>query len=156
MDYEIQQLWDQGFIVKSKVGTIAGNSYKCDFDVEITLDMVRASFDMRPDLVVLVSGDSDFMPVVLELRNKGIRVEVAAFGHSMSGLLRHRCSGYINLDELVDQGEQDVQFIDEPGRAFEQGGYPTEFDYPAESEEPVEGELLMVSDYELPQLGAEA
>ena len=33
MDQDIQQLWDQGFVVKSKVGTIAGQSYKCDFDV---------------------------------------------------------------------------------------------------------------------------
>lgn len=102
MDQKIQELWDQGFVVKPKVGTIAGQTYKCDFDVEITLDMARAAFDMKPDIVVLVSGDSDFVPVVLELRGKGIRVEVASFGRSMSSQLRHRCSGYINLDLLAD------------------------------------------------------
>ena len=62
--------------------------------------MVRAAFDMSPDIVVLISGDSDFVPVVLELRSKGIRVEVASFGNAMSSLLRHRCSDYINLDAL--------------------------------------------------------
>jgi len=115
MDQKIQELWDQGFVVKPKVGTIAGQTYKCDFDVEITLDMARAAFNMNPDIVVLVSGDSDFVPVVLELRNKGIRVEVASFGRSMSSLLRHRCSGYINLDLLVDDsgGSDDGWWNDE-------------------------------------------
>ena len=148
MDCEIQQLWDQGFIVKSKVGIIAGNTYKCDFDVEMTLDMVRASFDMRPDLIVLVSGDSDFVPVVLELRNKGIRVEVAAFGNSMSGLLRHRCSGYISLDELVGNAESVIPTWDGFGSS-------AEFEISLDSGESVEGELIMVENLELPQSGAE-
>jgi uncharacterized LabA/DUF88 family protein len=100
-DAEISALWDQGFIVKSKVGTLAGQSYKCNFDVEMTLDLVKAEFDQKPDIVVIASGDSDFIPVVLELRGKGLRVEVASFGNSMSNVLSHRCSGYINLDELI-------------------------------------------------------
>ena len=101
-DSEIESLWSEGYVVRSKVGTIAGESYKCDFDVEITLDITRVSSDMKPDIVVLVSGDNDFVPVVLELRNKGIRVEAASFASSMSSLLARRCSGYINLDALYE------------------------------------------------------
>lgn len=98
MDQRVCELWDAGYLVKSKVGTIAGQSYKCDFDVEMTLDMTRAAFELKPDIVVLASGDGDFVPVALELRSKGIRVEVAAYSESMSSLLRHRCSGFIDLD----------------------------------------------------------
>ena len=101
MDEKVRGMWDAGYLVKTKVGTIAGQSYKCDFDVEMTLDISRAAYELQPDIVVLASGDSDFVPVVLELRQKGIRVEVAAFNRSMSGLLRHRCSGFIDLDLLV-------------------------------------------------------
>ena len=98
MDERLRELWDMGYLVKSKVGTIAGQSYKCDFDVEMTLDMSRMAYELKPDIVVLASGDGDFVPVVLELRSKGVRVEVAAYNESMSGLLRHRCSGFIDLD----------------------------------------------------------
>lgn len=99
-DKVIEELWNCGYSVRSKVGTIAGESYKCDFDVEMTLDIVRTSFDIKPDVVVIASGDSDFIPVVRELRDKGIRVEAASFDNSMSGLLSRRCSGYISLDEV--------------------------------------------------------
>ena len=109
---------------------------------------------MRPDLVVLVSGDSDFVPVVLELRNKGIRVEIAAFGHSMSGLLRHRCSGYINLDVLVDESMQDIPMQDELGQMAYHDEYPAEPEPVVVPEEPLEGELVVVDDYELPQSGS--
>lgn len=37
----INELWQNGYIVKSKVGSIAGGSYKCDFDVEMTLDVTK-------------------------------------------------------------------------------------------------------------------
>ena len=105
-DRVIDDLWSKGYVVKSKVGTIAGQSYKCDFDVEITLDIAKAAYEIKPDVVVLISGDSDFIPVVLDLRNKGIRVEIASFGCSMSGLLSNRCSGFINLDILLDEAQQ--------------------------------------------------
>lgn len=138
MDQKIQELWDQGFVVKPKVGTIAGQTYKCDFDVEITLDMARAAFDMKPDIVVLVSGDSDFVPVVLELRSKGIRVEVASFGRSMSSLLRHRCSGYINLDLLADG----------PG-SWDEGGWGDEPEYGPFAA--CDEEEIVDASYELPE-----
>ena len=104
-DSEIESLWRDGYVVRSKVGSVAGTSYKCDFDIEMTLDIVRSSFDLKPDIVVIVSGDSDFVPVVLDLREKGIRVEVASFSYSMSNILARRCSGHINLDALYEDEE---------------------------------------------------
>lgn len=35
-DRTINELWDCGYIVRSKTGSIAGNSYKYDFDTEMT------------------------------------------------------------------------------------------------------------------------
>jgi len=107
MDEVITTLWGSGYIVRSKVGAITGTTYKCDFDVEITLDIMRTSFTLSPDIVVIVSGDSDFIPVVAELREKGIRVEVASFSRSMSRLLASRCSGSINLDVLAETPADD-------------------------------------------------
>lgn len=107
MDAAIDELWQAGYIVKSKVGTIAGDSYKCDFDVEMTMDISRIAYVNAPDIIVLVSGDSDFIPVVLELRGRGIRVEVAAFEVAMSRHLALKSSGFINLDALVEASAAD-------------------------------------------------
>lgn len=112
-DAVIEDLWNKGYVVKKKVGTIAGSSYKCDFDVEMTLDISRVVNDIKPDIVVMITGDCDFIPVVLELRNKGIRVEVASFGVAMSHLLKNRCSGFIDLDYLVDSEIEEGENTDE-------------------------------------------
>lgn len=116
MDETIARLWKQGYIVKSKVGFIVGDTYKCDFDVEMTLDMTRVALEMDPDIVVLVSGDRDFIPIVLYMRDKGIRVEVASFDNSMSKQMSYKCSGYISLDTLIhvqNDTEEDDDTVEE-------------------------------------------
>ena len=108
MDAKIEDLWQKGYIVKSKVGGFAGESYKCDFDVEITMDISRVVYESSPDVVVLVSGDKDFIPVVLEMRGKGVRVEVAAFDSNMARELALKSSGYINLDYWLNEAGEIV------------------------------------------------
>ena len=44
----------------------------------MAIDAVERSVQMRPDVVVLVTGDADFAHLALQLRRRGIRVEVAA------------------------------------------------------------------------------
>lgn len=100
----IESLWRQGWMVHSKVGAFAGETYKCDFDVEITLDLMRTAEIVRPDIVVLLSGDKDFVPVILELRRRGIRVEVAGFarGNAASEVIL-KASGFIDLDRYLEE-----------------------------------------------------
>ena len=114
MDATINELWQKGYIVKSKVGTIVGDTYKCDFDVEMTLDISRIAYVNAPDVVVIVSGDGDFIPIVLDLRERGIRVEVAAFEFAMSRQLALKSSGFINLDAL-----EESDFAEESQEDFE-------------------------------------
>jgi uncharacterized LabA/DUF88 family protein len=102
-DANIDRLWKAGFIVKTKVGTIAGDSYKCNLDIEMVMDVMKSVYEMKPDILVLASGDVDFVPMVLELRSSGIYVEVAGFTNSTSSLLRERASSFINLDTYCDE-----------------------------------------------------
>mgnify|MGYP002623016645 CR=1 FL=1 len=106
MDSEVEDLWQKGYIVKTKVGGIAGESYKCDFDIEIAMDISRVVYEISPDVVVLVSGDKDFIPVVLEMRGKGVRVEVAAFESAMARELALKSSGFISLDYWINDGAE--------------------------------------------------
>lgn len=109
MDSEIDSLWRKGYVVKFKVGSIAGETYKCDFDAEMAMDISRVVYEISPDIVVLVSGDKDFIPIVLEMRGKGVRVEVAAFNSAMSRELSLKSSGYISLDYWINEGEKIIE-----------------------------------------------
>jgi hypothetical protein len=44
LDGVIEKLWRAGYIVNTKKGTIAGETYKCNFDVEITMDVLRVIY----------------------------------------------------------------------------------------------------------------
>ena len=97
LDGAIEDLWRSGYLVTTKVGNIAGGTYKCNFDVEITMDVLKAVYQVKPDIIVLASGDADFVPLIQEVRKAGIRVEVAAFVETTGAEMLLKCSGFINL-----------------------------------------------------------
>lgn len=96
-DRQIENLWRSGYIVSTKLGTIAGGTYKCNFDVEITMDMLKVVYQIKPDIIVLASGDSDFVPLIQEVRKSGVRVEVAAFEESTGADVLLKSSSFIDL-----------------------------------------------------------
>ena len=94
----VRHLQENGWMVTQKVGKIAGNSYKSNVNVEMCMDMVDSAHQIRPDIIVLCSGDGDFLPVVRRLRKMGIRTEVAAFEKTADSMLPYEASGFISLD----------------------------------------------------------
>ncbi|MBI2625944.1 NYN domain-containing protein, partial [Candidatus Parcubacteria bacterium] len=74
-----------------------GGAKKADWDVGITVDAVRLAPTL--DVVVLVSGDGDFVPVVEYLKNQGKQVEVLAFGESSSSRLKETADDFIDLSQ---------------------------------------------------------
>ena len=98
----IEDLWRSGYIVTTKVGTIAGGTYKCNFDVEITMDILKVVYQVKPDIIVLATGDSDFVSLIQEVRKSGIRVEVAAFEETAGADIMSKCSGFIDLAVYYD------------------------------------------------------
>ncbi len=107
LDGVIEDLWRSGYIVTTKVGTIAGGTYKCNFDVEITMDILKVAYQVKPDIIVLASGDSDFISLIQEVRKSGIRVEVAAFEETAG-------TGIMSKDLIQSQnGEQGEESIAE-------------------------------------------
>ena len=119
LDGVIEDLWRSGYIVTTKVGTIAGGTYKCNFDVEITMDILKVVYQVKPDIIVLASGDSDFISLIQEVRKSGIRVEVAAFVETAGTDIMSKCSGFIDLAVYYDgylasqNGEQGEESIAE-------------------------------------------
>lgn len=117
-DREIEGQWSSGWLVHTKLGAMAGDTYKCDFDVEITLDLMQTAEIVKPDIIVLLSGDKDFIPVILALRQRGIRVEVAAFpGANAAREVMLKASGFIDLHAYIEEQKfkrsRDSTYIDE-------------------------------------------
>ena len=107
LDKMVEELWQSGYSVQTKVGTIAGDSYKCNMDVEMAIDIVNAAYTVRPDIVVIASGDGDMLPVIQLLRKMGIRAEVASFQSGAARKLTIQASGFISLDQYVEDSMQE-------------------------------------------------
>ena len=103
MDKEIEDLWCAAYLVKPKIGKIQGETYKCNVDVEMTIDMLNAGLDMNIDTIILVSGDGDFLPVIEYLRGRGIRVEICGFVDNMARELILKSSGFIDAEVCFNQ-----------------------------------------------------
>ena len=72
-----------------------GGAKKADWDVAIAVDAIRLA--PKVDVVVLSSGDGDFVPLVEHLKSTGTQVEVITFGRSASGKLREVCDDFIDM-----------------------------------------------------------
>ncbi len=72
---------------------------KADWDVGMAVDAIRmASF---LDVVILVTGDGDFLPLVDYLKwGMGRLVEVAAFHRSASAKIREAADHFINIEDI--------------------------------------------------------
>jgi uncharacterized LabA/DUF88 family protein len=80
--------------------TFASGAKKADMDLDLCMDVVRLVDGKAVDCIVLVSGDSDFIPLLDYCSDHGVRVEVVAFDESMSASLRQSCDLFINLSML--------------------------------------------------------
>jgi uncharacterized LabA/DUF88 family protein len=81
--------------------TFSNGAKKADLDLDLCMDIVRLVEARAVDTIVLVSGDSDFLPLLDFCYDHGVRVEVAAFDDAASMILRQSCDLFINLS-LVD------------------------------------------------------
>jgi uncharacterized LabA/DUF88 family protein len=70
---------------------------KADWDVGITVDAIRIAPSV--DVIVLASGDGDFVQLVEYLKNQGKRVEVMAFSQTASSKLKEVCDEFIDLSK---------------------------------------------------------
>src|SRR3954465_11225095 len=82
-------LRSNGFMVVTKDGAPAEEGhYKANVDVLMAIDALELSIEMRPDVVILVTGDADFAYLVTKLRRHGIRVEVASVAQNLGNNLK--------------------------------------------------------------------
>ena len=74
-----------------------GGQKKADWDVGIVIDAIRMAPSV--DVIVLASGDGDFISLIEYLKNQGKRTEVMAFGRSTSSHLKEVADEFIDLEK---------------------------------------------------------
>ncbi len=75
-----------------------GGLKKADWDVGMAVDAIRMANFL--DVVILVTGDGDYVPLVEYLKwGLGREVEVAAFGRSTSARLKEAADFFIDLEK---------------------------------------------------------
>ncbi len=70
---------------------------KADWDVGIAVDMIRLT--EKVDVIVLASGDGDFLEVMRFCQSRGVRVEVMAFEETTNAKLAEEADLFINLSD---------------------------------------------------------
>jgi uncharacterized LabA/DUF88 family protein len=97
----VQWLRANGFMVVTKDGSPADEGrYKANVDVMMAIDALELSVAMEPEVVILVTGDTDFAYLVTKLRRRGIRVEVASVTQNLGNILRSAANEVIDLAPL--------------------------------------------------------
>jgi len=98
-----EALEKQGYEIKSKdLQIFPGGAKKGDWDVGMAIDAITIANHI--DVVVLVTGDGDFIPLVHFLKNnKGCKVEVVAFKQSSSAGLLDVADEFLNISDNVSK-----------------------------------------------------
>ncbi|MBU1349006.1 NYN domain-containing protein [Patescibacteria group bacterium] len=77
------------------VQEFSSGAKKADWDVGMAIDAVKLA--EKVDVIVLMTGDGDFCPVIEYLHGHGVMVEVVAFGESTNADLRAMADSFVDL-----------------------------------------------------------
>lgn len=77
--------------------------FKQSDDQRLVIATLSYALRLRPDFVVLAAADGDFAPMVLALREAGIRTEVLARAQMLASDLRRAAFSVIDLDNVLNQ-----------------------------------------------------
>jgi uncharacterized protein (TIGR00288 family) len=99
-----EALSKQGFEIKMKdLQIFWGGEKKADWDVGLSVDAIKMAPNL--DVIVLVSGDGDYIPLIEYLQYHGRIAEVVAFGGTTSSKLKEVA------DDFVDLGQDQNRFL---------------------------------------------
>ncbi|MEI7512582.1 MAG: NYN domain-containing protein [Candidatus Uhrbacteria bacterium] len=95
-------LQQQGIELKIKdVQEFSSGAKKADWDVGMAVDAIALS--SKVDVIVLVTGDGDFVPLVEYLKGHGVISEVVAFKESTNSTLRTVADCFLDLSAEPDR-----------------------------------------------------
>ena len=90
-----------GYEVKTKhLKFHSDGTKKADMDVDITIDAVCLADEV--DVICILSGDGDYVPLIHYLKDKGVRTEVMGFERNTSSHLKRTVDEFYPItDDLL-------------------------------------------------------
>lgn len=102
-DNLIEYLTTSGWMVKTKTGTVTGRTFKANIYCEVSIDCTHQRFVNGIDMLILCTGDPDFVPLVEYLKNyAGVYICIAAFSYACSKELINKADSFIDLGAYFD------------------------------------------------------
>jgi uncharacterized LabA/DUF88 family protein len=88
----------RGYEVRAKeLQTFHGGAKKGDWDVGLCMDAVRMIPKM--DVLILVSGDGDYVDLLEYARSQGVRTEIVAFSKTASHKILDEAEDFLDLSK---------------------------------------------------------
>jgi uncharacterized LabA/DUF88 family protein len=69
-------------------------------DINLTVDMLRYTSNPQLDVLMLFSGDGDYLPLIEEVARTGKQVWVAAFSDGLNSSMKLAADEFFSLDEF--------------------------------------------------------
>ena len=80
----------------------ASKEHKNTADIQLTVDALEMVFSpVRPDTIVIVGGDRDYVPLVQKLKRYGIFVMGIGVAAGVSRVLIEACDSFVFYDDIV-------------------------------------------------------
>lgn len=73
----------------------ASGAKKADWDVGMAIDAVKLA--EKVDVIILLTGDGDFVPLIEYLHGRGVMVEVVAFAESTNAQLKAIADSFVDI-----------------------------------------------------------
>lgn len=75
-------------------------------DINITVDILKHAYQKNIDIVYLVGGDGDYLPVIQEVMGTGIQIYLAALSDGLHPSLPAAVDMFFDLDQLYFKKEK--------------------------------------------------
>lgn len=69
-------------------------------DINITIDALRHAYNRDVEMVYLMSGDGDYIPLIKEIMHHGVQVSVGAFSSGCNKELCYIADDFFDLDKV--------------------------------------------------------
>jgi len=70
-------------------------------DINLTIDALRHTYNDSLDILFLLSGDGDYIPLIKEVMRQGKKVFIGAFSNGLNPTLLHIADKFFNLDNWL-------------------------------------------------------
>ena len=74
-------------------------------DIHLVIEVMKYAFSNTVDLVYLISGDQDYLPLITEVMHQGKQVYVGALSSGLGQPLTYSCDEFFNLDRFFFKTE---------------------------------------------------